>query len=102
MVYPLGGSCDVPISNVLGVLQKLVFGFRISIVFDYKPVDERFLLETHVKHVEIFNINLIGIFFFFFVFNKTTKCLFKEEKIDHNSLERGVNGLTRVKHKYIV
>ena len=43
---------------------QFIDGFRLrsSFVFNSNTADERLLLETHVKHIEKHDINMIGTF----------------------------------------
>lgn len=43
-------------------LFAITYGLKSSLVFDLNATDERLFLKTRVKHNEISNINLIGIF----------------------------------------
>ena len=52
MFLVLGTSC-----------MQLILGVRFSYILDSNAADERLLLETHVQHTGICNINMSGILY---------------------------------------
>lgn len=59
--------------HLLAFLYTINFDFRSSYVLDYNAAEKSLLFETRVQHIEICNIDMIGMF----VFNKKKELYLK-------------------------